>query len=64
MVLRTAKQLKVLKLIADGFTNPEIATECKSSLRSAHDIVGRIFVRLGAKNRAHAVALGFRNGLL
>jgi DNA-binding NarL/FixJ family response regulator len=53
-----------LELIADGYTNAEIAAELWLSVDAVKSRVKRIFRELGAEGRAHAVAIGWQRGLL
>lgn len=58
------REAQILELLAEGLTYQEIATR----LGIAHETVKRtardIRERLGARNTANAVAIGFRTGLL
>ena len=56
-------QRVVLVSIAHGLSNEQIAADLGTSVESVRTNVTRLFMRLGAANRAHAVALGFRAGL-
>jgi DNA-binding CsgD family transcriptional regulator len=53
-----------LKLIADGYSNAEIAAELWLSLDAVKSRVKRILRDLDARDRAHAVAIGWQRGLL
>jgi DNA-binding CsgD family transcriptional regulator/tetratricopeptide (TPR) repeat protein len=50
----TARQLEVLRLVADGRTNAEIADELVLSLRTAEHHVAAILAKLGASSRRDA----------
>lgn len=50
----TARQLEVLRLVADGRTNAEIADELVVSLRTAEHHVAAILAKLGASSRREA----------
>lgn len=54
----------VLTLVADGATNDEIGSRLHVSAETVSWYLRRIYVALGARNRAHAVALAYRQGLL
>ncbi len=58
------QQRQILVLIASGLSNPAIAERLPTSLASVEMQVHRLYKELGAANRAHAVTLGFRTGLL
>jgi DNA-binding NarL/FixJ family response regulator len=60
----SARELDVLELLAHGFTNRQIAERLLLSVETVKTHVERLFRRLGAIDRAEAVALGFRAGLL
>jgi DNA-binding NarL/FixJ family response regulator len=63
-LLLSTEELACLKLIAEGRTNLAIA----NSLGLSEDCVKRrnrnVFTKLGARDRAHAVALGYRLEIL
>jgi DNA-binding NarL/FixJ family response regulator len=52
------RQAEVLRLIALGRTNREIADELTLSLRTVERHVADLYDRLGVRNRAEAVAIG------
>jgi DNA-binding CsgD family transcriptional regulator len=54
----------VLRLIARGETLGEIARQTGTSRYAVRKLVGLLLAELGARNREHAVALAFREGLL
>lgn len=62
--LLTDHELQILKYIADGDSNKKIAKEACISEQTAKVHVHNIFTKLGARDRAQAVALGFRKKLL
>ncbi len=53
-------ELDVLRMMADGMTNRAIASALMVSPHTVDGYVIRLYDQLGAKNRAHAVALGIR----
>lgn len=55
---------RYLALIADGLTDQQIADQVHTTYTAARAHVARLQERLGATNRAHAVAIGYRTGLL
>jgi DNA-binding NarL/FixJ family response regulator len=60
----TARQALVLRLIADGNANAAIARELSCSEHTVKNVIYDLMARLQAGNRAHAVALGIRTGLI
>jgi DNA-binding CsgD family transcriptional regulator len=60
----SGRELEVLALLADGLSNPEIARRLFVSLETVKHHVRAILAKLGARTRAHAVAEGYRRGLL
>lgn len=59
----TARELQVLKLIAGGMTNDEIAAELVLSAGTIKTHVNHIFSKLDLRNRTDAVILAFDHGL-
>lgn len=60
----TLRQLEVLRLLGEGYTNKEIARALDITERTAKAHVAAIFEALGADNRTQAVLAGQRMGLL
>jgi DNA-binding CsgD family transcriptional regulator len=58
------RQLDVLRLVALGANAAKIATELSISEATVRTHVKNVLERLGAQNRAHAVALAMASGLL
>jgi DNA-binding NarL/FixJ family response regulator len=63
-VLLTERELQVLRGMADGKSNAEIGRELFVSEDTVKTHARRLFRKLGARDRAHAVAAGFRAGLV
>jgi DNA-binding NarL/FixJ family response regulator len=59
-----ARELEVLRLVADGLETLEIAGQLNYSERTVKSIIHGVLSRLNLRNRAHAVAFASRNGLL
>ena len=59
----TRRELEVLALIAHGYSTKEIATALWITEETVRTHVRRLLARLGARTRAHAVAIAFREGL-
>ena len=60
----SARELEVLALVARGATTEEIAAELFVSRNTVRSHVRHIMDKLGARNRAHAVAIAFSAGLI
>jgi DNA-binding NarL/FixJ family response regulator len=60
----TEREKEVLRLIAAGRSNKQIATVLKIAERTAKFHVTSIFNKLGVDNRAHAVAVASERGLI
>lgn len=60
----TARELEVLRLLAQGLANKEIAARLVISQRTAKFHVSAILTKLGASNRTEAVSLAARRGLI
>lgn len=58
------REREVLRLVAAGSTNRQIATALGVSQETVKTFVGRTFAKLGARKRAEAVAEAHRLGLL
>src|SRR6266568_5884731 len=58
------RELEVLRLVADGLPTKQIAVSLSISERTVKFHVNSIFHKLGADNRAQAVALAAQRGLL
>jgi DNA-binding NarL/FixJ family response regulator len=53
----------VLRLLAGGKTNKEIAQELVLSVSTAQRHVANIYAKIGVHNRAEATAYAFRHGV-
>jgi DNA-binding NarL/FixJ family response regulator len=62
--LLSARQAEVLRLVAEGLSNGQIASRTGLTERTVKFHVNAIFNKLGAENRAQAVALAAQRGLL
>ncbi len=60
----TAREIEVLRLVADGFENREIADKLSYSERTVKNVLHDVTTRLQLRNRTHAVAYALRHGLL
>jgi DNA-binding NarL/FixJ family response regulator len=62
--LPTAREIQVLQLIAEGLVNREIGQQLYLSEETVKSHVRHLLAKLQARSRAHAVAVGFRRGLI
>ena len=60
----TDRELQVLRMLADGLANKEIADQLGISEHTAKFHVAQILAKLRAVSRAEAVAIGMRRGLV
>ena len=60
----TIREAEVLQLIADGLMNKQIAQRLVVSPETIKSCVETIREKLEAENRAHAVSIGHRTGLI
>ena len=60
----TAREIGVLKLIAAGNANKEIAVQLSVSEESVKGYVKGILAKLGANDRTHAVTIGLKRGII
>jgi len=60
----TERELQILRGMSQGHSNREIGRDLFVSEDTVKAHARRLFHRLGARDRAHAVALGLRNGLV
>jgi DNA-binding NarL/FixJ family response regulator len=60
----TPKEIEVLRLIASGNANKEIAARLSISEETVKSRVKSILDKLGANDRTHAVTIGLRRGVI
>jgi DNA-binding CsgD family transcriptional regulator len=60
----TAREIEVLQLISDGLVNREIGVRLFLSEETVKSHVRHLLAKLQARSRAHAVAVGFRRGII
>lgn len=58
------REREVLRLVADGKTNSEIASVLDVGPETVKTLLGRVFTKLGVTRRAEAVSAAHREGLL
>lgn len=60
----SGREVEVLRLVAAGYTNPQIGNELTISVDTVRSHLMRIAVKLGTSNRAASVRVGFETGVL
>lgn len=60
----TPARLQALRLAAGGLTNEQIAAKARIDVETVKSTLASTYRKLGAANRAHAVALGMVHGLI
>ena len=60
----TAREIDVLKRIAAGNSNKEIAAQLSVTEESVKSYVKNILAKLGASDRTHAVTIGLKRGII
>jgi DNA-binding NarL/FixJ family response regulator len=60
----TMREIEVLQLISDGLVNREIGQRLFLSEETVKSHVRHLLAKLQARSRAHAVAVGFRRGII
>jgi DNA-binding CsgD family transcriptional regulator len=60
----SGREQQVLELTAEGLTNAEIGKALFVSEETVKSHLRNLLAKLQARSRAHAVALGFRHGLI
>ena len=59
----SAREIEVLRLMARGANNHEIAHTLHVSERTVKSHVGTIFSKMGVRDRAGAIVLAFESGI-
>lgn len=64
VVVLSARETDVLRLVADGYDTGDIATRLAYSESTIKGVLAKLMTRLSARNRCHAVAIAVREGLI
>jgi DNA-binding NarL/FixJ family response regulator len=59
----TAREIEVLALMADGLSNPEIATRLYIGQTTVKTHINNAFAKIGVRNRTEAVRYAHQHGL-
>lgn len=60
----TSREIDVLRLIAKGSANKEIAAQLSTTEETVKSRVKNILLKLGANDRTHAVTIGLKRGII
>ena len=60
----TPREIDVLRLVASGNPNKEIAAQLKLTEETVKSHIRNILAKLGANDRTHAVAIGLKRGII
>lgn len=60
----TRRRLDMLAMVADGLLDKQIAVRCEVTVTTVKSHLRAVYAVLGARNRAHAVHIAHRDGLL
>jgi DNA-binding NarL/FixJ family response regulator len=60
----TPREIDVLRLVAEGNANKEIAARLSLTEETVKSHVKKILSKLGANDRTHAVAIGLKRGII
>ncbi|HXA31825.1 MAG TPA: response regulator transcription factor [Acidimicrobiales bacterium] len=60
----TSREIEILRLVATGLTNAEIADQLYNSPLTIKSHVSRILTKLGARDRTQLVVLAYESGLV
>ena len=58
------RERQILALASHGLSNADVAATLELSIETIKSHMRRVLGKLGARNRCHAVALGYEHGIL
>lgn len=59
----TAQELKILRLVGQGFSNPQIAESMHIAVSTVRSHLKHVYGKLGLSTRSEAISYALRNGL-
>ncbi len=59
----TAQELKILRLVGQGFSNPQIATSMHIAVSTVRSHLKHVYGKLGLTTRSEAISYALRNGM-
>jgi DNA-binding CsgD family transcriptional regulator len=59
----TAQELKVIRLVGQGFSNPQIATKLQIAVSTVRSHLKHVYGKLGLSTRSEAISYALRNAL-
>ena len=60
----TSRECDILTLMAEGLSNQEIGESLSISIETVRTHVKRVYAKLGARDRVHAVIVAYESGLV
>ena len=60
----SGRELEILRLLVEGFSNPEIAAELNLSSRTVQSHVANALEKTGARSRTHLAVIAVRAGVV
>lgn len=63
-LMPTLREQQILRLLADGCTNDEAGERLGLAGQTVKTHLQRLFKKIGARDRAHAVAIAYQHGIL
>lgn len=60
----TQRELEILRFVANGYSNQDIALKIGISLRGVKGILTATYIKLGANSRTEAISIALKSGIL